>query len=133
MAHTHFESKHPSLHQSLVTKHRKFGLRQLEQGHDPIIQLVCSGHCNKTHRVRVSKIGKGQLFVCNDRDTRATCQGSLPRAVGGMTRVISTQQAGKFAGVTYEDKGAWAAFKGTVADTLDGFIAGLTSLGFKKG
>lgn len=132
MPFTNFESKHLSLHQALITKHRKFGLRQLEQGHDPIIQLVCSGHCNKTHRVRASKIGKGQVFVCNDRDTRATCQGSLPRAVAGRTRVISIQQAGKFAGVTYEDKGAWEAFKGTCRDTADGFIKALTSLGFKK-
>ncbi|MGL4507334.1 MAG: hypothetical protein ACRCUF_16565 [Aeromonas sobria] len=132
MARTHFESKHLNLHQDLVTKSRKFGLRQLEKGFDPVIQVVCAGHCNQTHRVRISKLGKGQVFICNDRATRDRCHGSLPRAVGGFTRVITIQQAGKMAGVTYEDLGGWSAFKGAVADTLDGFLKGLTSLGIKK-
>ncbi|MGL4755642.1 MAG: hypothetical protein ACRCXB_25055 [Aeromonadaceae bacterium] len=132
MAHVNFENTHLAAHQTIVTKHRKFGLNEASQGRDPIIKLMCSGGCNQFHRVRASKIGQGNIFVCNDKATRGECQRSLPRAVQGKVRVIRLQQAGKLAGVTYEDKGRWAAIKAATADIADGFIQSLTSLGLRK-
>ncbi|MGL5286145.1 MAG: hypothetical protein ACRC8D_08400 [Aeromonas sp.] len=134
MAHIIFE-KNPTLqlHQKIVTKHRKFGIRERERGNaDPIIPVVCSGGCNQVHRVRASKMRTGNVFVCNDRATRDQCQRSLPRAVAGKVRVIHPQSAGKMAGVTWEDKGRLAAFKAACADVGDSFILSLTRLGMKK-
>lgn len=134
MAHVHFE-KRPDLklHQKLVTKHRKYGSRERKLGNaDPVVNIVCSGTCNQVHRVRTSKLGKGNVFVCNDKATRDTCHRSLPRAVHGKVRVITIQQAGKFAGVTWEDQGRKAAIKAAIGDVADGILTSLTRLGFSK-
>lgn len=133
MKHTHFE-KHPTLnlHQDIIARHRLYGKNERSKGRDPVIRVVCAGGCNQVHRVRASRIKKGQFFVCNDNATRDKCQGSIPRAQAGRVRVLTPQQAGKFAGVTFEDKGRRAALKASLADMADGAVSLLTRLGFRK-
>lgn len=132
MSHVHFVSKHLALHQSIITKHRKFGKNEASQGRNPVVQVVCCGTCNKVERMKVGNLKTGNVFVCNDKNSREACRRSLPRVIHGKVRVIHPQQAGRFSGVTYEDQGRVAAFKAACADVADGFIQSLTSLGLRK-
>lgn len=103
-----------------ITKHRKFGKRQAIKGLSPVVEFECAGGCGKTVRVRASKMGPGNLFICGDRHTRDACLSTFPRAIEGRVRVEHHQSAGHMTGLTWEDKGRRAALKATIKDAGTG-------------
>lgn len=117
------------MHQAIITKHRKTGINAAKASREiPVVTLVCAGGCNKLHRVRATKLRTGNVFICNDKDSREGCKANMPRVVDGKVRVIRVQQAGKLSGVTWEDQGKFAALKAHAANLFDN----LTRLGMKK-
>ncbi|MGL5482061.1 MAG: hypothetical protein ACRDC7_09220 [Aeromonas veronii] len=67
---------------------------------NPLITLTCAGGCGYTHRVRLSRIRVGEVFICDRQTTRSQCRANMPRR--GVQ--FHHQQAGAMAGVTWAPK-----------------------------
>lgn len=122
MAHVHFPQSFHRTCQKAVTNHRKYLRRHYGNpavAHH-VVEMPCAGGCGKTVRVKLKNMGPGNLFVCNDRDTRDQCHHEIPSAVHGLTAVKFPQSAGHFMGIQYQDLGRWAAFKATCKDAWAG-------------
>lgn len=65
---------------------------------NPLITLTCAGGCGYTHRVRLSRIKVGEVFICDKKETRSQCRARLPKK--GIE--FHHQQAGPMCGVTWK-------------------------------
>ncbi|APU01151.1 hypothetical protein [Aeromonas phage 32] len=124
MPRVHFPQSFHRTCQKVVDYNRK----QLRRNHgnpavaNHVVEMPCAGGCGKTVRVKLKNMGPGNIFVCNDRDTRDQCHHEIPHAVHGLTAIVHLQSAGHFAGVQYVDLGRWSAFKASCKDVWAGII-----------
>lgn len=68
---------------------------------NPLVTLTCAGGCGYTHRVRLSRIKVGEVFICDKKETRSQCRARLPVYRNGRGVEFHHQQAGAMCGVTW--------------------------------
>lgn len=86
---------------------------------EAVIVVRCAGGCGSTVRVRADKVREGQIFVCNNKETRLMCRASIPRTIGLKVRAEHHQSASHMTGLTWEDKGVASALAGSVVDAIE--------------
>lgn len=87
---------------------------------NPLINVTCAGGCGYSHRVRLSNLKRGTVFICDKKETRGQCREVVLKALDGRGVQFHHQQAGSMCGVTWRRKPVKAPAQPVILETTLG-------------